>query len=177
MSRAAHLTRRFVGALRPGGPAPADVAWVETILEPGELALWARMAAQDRRHSVGVARRVDAALASTGEAGDRRWLAAALLHDVGKLDAGLGVVGRVGATLAGAAAGHEWAEVWSTRRGLTRRVGLYLRHPELGATRIRVAGGHEEAAVWAGAHHTRDAWAGTGFPPVVVDALVAADDD
>jgi hypothetical protein len=31
--------------------------------------------------------------------------------------------------------------------------------------------------VWASAHHTPQAWAETGFPPVVVDALVAADDD
>jgi hypothetical protein len=177
MSRPAHLVRRFFGALRPGGPSAEDGAWVSGILDPGERDLWSRMAAQDRRHSVGVARRVDAALASTPEAGDRRWLAAALLHDVGKLDAELGVFGRVGATLAGAAAGHERADNWSTRRGMTRRVGLYLRHPELGATRIRRAGGHDEAARWAGAHHTRESWAALGFPPVVVDALVAADDD
>lgn len=177
MSRAAHLTRRFFGALRPGGLSAEDGAWVAGILDPGERELWSRMAAQDRRHSVGVARRVDAALASTAEAGDRRWLAAALLHDVGKLDAALGVFGRVGATLAGAAGGHERAEAWSSRRGMTRRFGLYLRHPELGATRIRVAGGHEEAARWAGAHHTRESWAELGFPPVVVDALAAADDD
>ena len=177
MSRAAHLARRFVGALRPGGPAAGDVAWVATVLDPGELSVWARLPGHDRRHAVGVARRVETALAATDQAGDRRWLAAALLHDVGKLDAGLGVVGRVGATLAGAAAGHGWADVWSTKRGITRRVGLYLRHPELGATRIRVVGGQEEAAVWAGAHHTEEAWPGTGFPPVVIDALVAADDD
>jgi hypothetical protein len=177
VSRAAHLVRRFFGALRPGGPAAGEVAWVAGVLDPGELALWERMPGHDRRHAVGVARRVETALAATDQAGDRRWLVAALLHDVGKLDAGLGVFARVGATLAGAAAGHEWADVWSTKRGLTRRVGLYVRHPELGATRIRVVGGHEEAAVWAGAHHTPAAWVETGFPPVVVDALVAADDD
>ncbi len=177
MSRAGHLTHRFVGALRPGGPSPRDVGWVSEVLDPAELDLWQRMVAHDRRHAVGVARRVEAALASTDQAGDRRWLAAALLHDVGKLDAHLGVLGRVAATVAGGAAGHEWAPTWSARRGITRRVGLYLRHPELGATRIRVAGGHEEAAAWAGAHHTEDAWAATGFPPVVIDALVVADDD
>ena len=117
------------------------------------------------------------ALVGTVEAGDPRWLAAALLHDVGKLDAGLGVLGRVGATLAGAAAGHEMAGPWSARRGITRRVGLYLRHPELGATRIRVVGGREEAARWAAGHHTPGVWSETGIPAVVVDALVAADDD
>ncbi|HEV3452268.1 MAG TPA: hypothetical protein VG869_13865 [Acidimicrobiia bacterium] len=177
MSRPGHLARRFVGALRPGGPRPGDVAWVGGVLEDEERTLWSRMASHDRRHSVLVARRVERALAGTDAAGDPRWLAAALLHDVGKLDAGLGVLGRVGATLAGGAAGHEWAETWSTRRGITRRVGLYLRHGELGATRIRVAGGREEAARWAAAHHTPAAWSETGIPPEVVDALVAADDD
>ena len=177
MTRPLHLARRFVGTLRPGGPAAADRAWVESVLTRAEHALWRRMPSHDRRHAVLVARRVEATLAGTDEAGDARWLAAALLHDVGKLDAGLRVPGRVVATLAGGAAGHEWAEPWSEQRGFTRRVGLYLRHPELGATRIRVVGGREEAARWAAAHHEASTWAGTGIPPAVVDALVAADDD
>jgi hypothetical protein len=177
MSRAAHLVRRFLGALWPGPPRAADIAWVKDVLDDAEYGLWAQLPRHDRRHAIRVARRVERTLAGTAEAGDTRWLAAALLHDVGKLDAGLGPVGRVGATLAGAAAGHEMAGPWSARRGVTRRVGLYLRHPELGATRIRVVGGREEAARWAGAHHTEDEWAATGLPPAVVDALVAADDD
>jgi hypothetical protein len=139
------------------------------------------MPAHDRRHSIGVARRVDQALIGTEYAGDTRWLAAALLHDVGKLDAGLGVLGRVGATLAGGAAGHDMAEVWSAKRGITRRVGLYLRHPELGATRIRTAGGREEVAHWAAAHHDgpdeETATAVLALPGVVVNALRDADDD
>ncbi len=177
MRRVLHLARRFFGALRPGGPKPADAAWVAGVLTPEELGLWSRMPSHDRRHSVLVARRVERALAGTDAADDPRWLAAALLHDVGKLDAGLSVFGRVVATVAGGAAGHEWAEPWSTKRGFTRRVGLYLRHPELGATRIRVAGGREEAARWADAHHDASTWHETGIPPDVVDALAAADDD
>ena len=177
MSRAAHLARRFLGALWPGPPRAADVAWVQGVLTDAEYALWALLPNHDRRHSIRVARRVQRTLAGTVEADEPRWLAAALLHDVGKLDAGLGLVGRVGATLAGAAAGHDMAGPWSARRGVTRRVGLYLRHPELGAVRIRGAGGREEAARWAAAHHAEAAWARTGLPPAVVDALVAADDD
>ncbi len=177
MSRVGHLTRRFVGALRPGPPRAVDVAWVQEVLSGSEYGLWSQLPAQDRRHAIRVARRVQQTLAGGDAADDPRWLAAALLHDVGKLDAGLGVLGRVAATLAGGAAGHEMAGPWSTRRGFTRRVGLYLRHPELGATRIRVAGGREEAARWAGAHHDADVWAATGVPPAVIDALVAADDD
>jgi hypothetical protein len=42
---------------------------------------------------------------------------------------------------------------------------------------IRVAGGTEEAALWAAAHHTPDTWPSLRIPRVVVDALVAADDD
>jgi hypothetical protein len=177
MSRAGHLTRRFVGALRPGGPSAADTTWVRGVLTDPEYDLWARLPGHDRRHAVAVARRVDHALAPDGGGADPRWLAAALLHDVGKLDAHLGVVARVGATLAGAAAGHDYADLWSTKRGVTRRVGLYLRHPELGATRIRLAGGRAEAATWAAAHHTAAARDDTGLPPDVVAALLAADDD
>lgn len=175
--RTAHLVRRFVGALRPGAPPARDRAWVEAVLTPAELALWNRMPNQDRRHSVAVARRVEPQLAAIGEPDDRRWLAAALLHDVGKVDCGLGVYGRVVATLAAAAAGRETADAWVTRRGFTRRVGLYLQHPRLGADMIRVVGGAEEAALWAAAHHDPAMWDGLAIPRPVVEVLVAADDD
>jgi hypothetical protein len=177
MSRATHLSKRFFVALWPARPAADDVAWVQTFINPAEYDVWSRLPNHDRRHSIGVARRVQAALADTEYAGGSEWLEAALLHDIGKLDARLGVFGRVGATLAGSAAGHDMAEAWSTKRGITRRFGLYLRHAELGASRIRVAGGSESAARWAQIHHDEGAWAGSGIPPVVVDALHAADDD
>jgi hypothetical protein len=175
--RASHLARRFFGALRPGRPRTSDVAWVELVLDPPELELWARMANHDRRHSIAVARRVQHALAGSAGADDPRWISAALLHDVGKLDAGLGVLGRVAATLAGAAAGHDMAEAWSEKRGVTRRFGLYLRHAELGETRLRVIGARPEAAAWAGAHHDASGWGELAFPVGVVAALDAADDD
>jgi hypothetical protein len=175
--RALHLTRRFFGTLRPGGPGAQDAAWVAEVLEPDELALWSQLPHYDRRHAVGVARRVEQLLAGTEHAGERVWVEAALLHDVGKLDSGFGPLRRVGATLAGAAGGRDMADLWSQKRGVTRRVGLYLRHPELGATRIRLAGGSDEAARWAAAHHDDDPHAASGLPRVVVDALCAADDD
>jgi hypothetical protein len=175
--RAAHLTRRFFGALGRRPPAAGDLAWAEAVLGPGAFALFARQPAYDRRHAVGVARDVERRLAGTPEAGDDRWLAAALLHDVGKLDAHLGVYGRVVATVSGAVAGHGMADAWSTGSGFTRRVGLYLRHPELGADRIRLAGGPEEAARWAGAHHRPETWGDLPIPRDVVEALHAADDD
>jgi hypothetical protein len=177
MGRPVHLVRRFFGALSPRGPSQADVEWVAGILNARELAVWSRLPHHDRRHSIQVARDVDRLLAGTEYAGDPRWLEAALLHDVGKLDAGLGVLGRVGATLAAAAAGPDMADAWSQKRGITRRVGLYLRHPELGADRIRVCGGSREAAIWAECHQDPRRYDQTGLPATVVAALAAADDD
>ena len=147
------------------------------MLTPGELEIWVRMVNHDRRHSIAVARRVQHSLAGMPTADDPRWLAAALLHDVGKLDAGLGVLGRATATLAGAAAGHDMAEAWSAKRGITRRFGLYLRHAELGETRLRLAGARAETEEWSGAHHDELTWDRLGFPEGVVAALDAADDD
>jgi hypothetical protein len=175
--KVAHLTRRFVGTLSPRAPDADDLAWVDGLLGPELAAQWRRMPNHDQRHAIGVGRGVQTQLDATPYADDPRWLCAALTHDLGKLDARLGVPGRVAATLSGAAAGHDMAEAWSERSGFTRRVGLYLRHPELGADRIRLAGGPEEAASWAAAHHQPVRWASTGIPESVVAALVAADDD
>ena len=171
-----HLARRFFGALRPGGPSPEDRAWVETVLEPGELALWARQPGHDQRHSAGVARQVEAALAGGPHAGDNRWLACALLHDIGKLASGLGIPARVLATLVDRATGGAVGD-WEEHRGLRRRIALYLRHPELGADMIELAGGRAEVAHWARAHHDRARLDPTLVPAPVVKALVAADAD
>jgi hypothetical protein len=171
-----HLARRFFGALRPGGPSPEDRAWVETVLEPAEFALWARQPGHDQRHSAGVARQVVEALAGGPHADDSRWPACALLHDIGKLASGLGVPARVLATLVERATSGAVAD-WEEHRGLRRRIALYLRHPELGADMIRLAGGRTEVAHWAGAHHDRARLDPTLLPAPVVSALVAADND
>ena len=75
-------------------------------MTPGEAGLWRRMSAADRRHAVVVARRVDGTL---GPAATRAVLAAALLHDVGKIESGFGPVRRVAATVAGMVGGHAAA--------------------------------------------------------------------
>ncbi len=170
-----HLARRFVRALWPGPPRAQDVAWVESILEPNELALWRALPNHDRRYTVRVARQVEERLAGTEYAKQSQWLAAALLHDVGKLDAGLGVLGRTGATVMGAWTGSGRVERWAGTMGFRRRVAWYLRHDERGADRIRAAGGRDEAARWAWAHHRRDRWPASGVPVPVAEALEAAD--
>jgi hypothetical protein len=171
-----HLARRFFGTLRPGGPSPPDRAWVEGVLEPEEYALWARQAGHDRRHTVEVTRQVEASLAGGPYAGDSRWLACALLHDIGKLASGLSVPGRVLATVVGRATEGAVSD-WEEHRGLRRRIALYLRHPGVGADMIQLAGGRAEVAHWAGAHHDPERLDPSLLPAPVVAALVAADTD
>jgi hypothetical protein len=172
MAGALHLVGRFFGSLSPRGPRREDEAWVTGALLPGELELWRRMSRADRRHAAGVGRRVERAL---GAEATPPVLAAALLHDVGKVAAGLGTYGRVVATVAGMAAGRDTAEAWSKATGVTRRVGLYLRHPELGAEMLAVAGSDPLTVTWAREHHLPpERWT---LPAPIAQALKAADDD
>ena len=154
--KVAHLARRFFGSLRRG--APADEQWAIAQLTAGERELWSRMADADRRHAVDVAHTV-------GKDAPRAVLAAALLHDVGKIESGLGTFARVGATVLGAIDRARW----------TGRVGAYLRHDELGAVLLEHAGSDPLTVAWAREHHLpRERWT---VPLDVGDALKAADDD
>ncbi len=174
MAHVGHLTKRFFGSLRPGGPPRSEVAWVTEQLTPLELELWREMPGPDRRHSVVVARRVERTL---GHEATPPVLAAALLHDVGKTQSGLGTYGRVIATLSGAAVGRdpETIKNWTRTRGFTRRVGLYLQHPKLGGDLLGMAGSDPLTEAWARQHHLpADEWT---IDPAIASALSAADDD
>lgn len=116
-----HLAARFFGSLSSRPPELAEEQWAESQLLPGELELWRRMSNQDRRHSATVARRF---VAARPEA-TRAETAGALLHDVGKIECGLGTWGRVAATIFG-------------RRG--RRFTLYHDHEQIGADLTQAAG-------------------------------------
>lgn len=172
MDSVAHLAKRFVTSLWPGGPAADATAWAHRHLLPSEAGLWDRMSGPDRRHSVAVARRL---VADLGEDTERPVVAAALLHDIGKTDARLGTFGRVLATLAAAVFGRSRVSSWAGRRGFAGRWGRYVRHTERGEAMLTAAGSHQVTAWWAGDHH-RDpgTWR---VPRWVGDALKAADDD
>jgi putative nucleotidyltransferase with HDIG domain len=116
-----HLVARFVTSLPPTPPSVVDEVWAEDRLLPGERRLWTRMSNQDRRHSIAVARRfVDARPGAS-----RAEIAGAILHDVGKIECGLGTFGRVAATLVGPR---------------TRAFQAYHDHEEIGAEMARRAG-------------------------------------
>ena len=166
MGHALHLARRFFGALDPRGPAPADEAWVERLLGAGELALWRRMSGPDRRHAVGVARDVQRRLGPS--TASPPVLAAALLHDVGKVDPGLGTLARVPATVIGLVARERVAAG-------DGRIARYLRHDAIGAELLAAAGADHLTVAWAREHHlSPERWT---VPPEVAAALKAADDD
>jgi hypothetical protein len=116
-----HLARRFVTSLSPAPPPADDTTWAERWLSPTERELWATLSNADRRHSIEVARRF----------GDRRpeastaEMAGALLHDVGKVEADLGTLARVIATVVGP-------------RG--RRFRMYHDHEAIGARLAEAAG-------------------------------------
>ncbi|WP_426572899.1 HD domain-containing protein [Aquihabitans sp. McL0605] len=172
MGDTAHLVKRYFGSILPIGPSKADSAWVAAELLPSELEIWDKMSAQDRRHAAGVARRVERAL---GDEATRPVIAAALLHDCGKSVAHLGTTGRVIATLSAKVAGRDMATAWSETRGFTRRVGLYLEHPRLGADLLGLAGSAPLTVAWAAEHHLPpEDWT---VPAEIGKVLKDADDD
>jgi hypothetical protein len=172
-----HLARRFASSLWPGGPGPAGEAWARRWLQPRETELWDKLPGPDRRHAVAVARRAATALGdSDGAAIPTAVLAAALLHDVGKLESDLGTFRRVGVTLLAGGLGRERVAAWADRpSGWPRRAGQYLRHDTIGRTLLEKAGSDPLTSTWAGEHH---------LPPhrwtverKLAEALKAADDD
>lgn len=159
-----HLAKRFFGSLSNDPPAPDDDRWIRSHLLPGEIVLWEKMSAPDRRHSVQVTRSV------TQERPDapRPVIAAAILHDVGKVISGFGTYGRVAATVfwavvPGRARGriaHRWANGEGMgRRRLVRSLGEYRTHPEMGRDLLVQAGSDTFTSNWAAEHHTpSDRW-------------------
>jgi len=170
------LVRRALGASEDLGSRTKELSWAASILTAAELELWRAQPVYDRSHSVRVARRVEHRLATTPWSGDGLWLAAALLHDVGKVRAGLTLEERVVANLVRRRVGLVRAREWAGRaRGPRQRIGSYLTHGEIGASMIRAAGGREELAAFAEVHQMHRDGPVAGIPAPVVAALLAAD--
>ncbi|WP_419847062.1 HD domain-containing protein [Candidatus Poriferisocius sp.] len=151
----AHLVRRFFQSIVDRGPDPAEEAWLLGLLTGAEAELYRQMSAADRSHALRSAR-------CPALADDAQRMAAAL-HDVGKIQAGLGTRARVGATLMG--------KVYP--RGLRGRWADYQDHPRLGAAMLREAGSTKLTVVWAAEHHLP--LAKSSLLPEVAAALAAAD--
>ena len=155
--RPVHRAERFVRSVFSVAPAPEKVEWASSFLTEPEQRLFLRMHSVDQSHSIAVARAVAAHLDQVGleeSDPDARWLiAAALLHDVGKSVSGLGTYGRVVATVSEALGGSEMGAHWAERSGMTRKVGLYMQYPQLGADLLALAESDDRVVAWALEHH------------------------
>ncbi len=173
-----HLTGRFFAALSPRGPAPPDESWALDHLLDGERDLWRRMSGPDRRHAVGVAR--DTIRLLDPEEPGREVVAAALLHDVGKVESSFGTFARVWVTFAALAVGRSRLTRWAGDgpgggRSWRARVGLYLTHDRLGAELLERAGSQALTVSWALEHHLApEFWT---VDATIGAALKAADGD
>lgn len=183
MGQAFHLVGRFLGSIRPGPPKPVDEAWAVDHLLDGERELWERMSNPDRRHAVGVARAVVARWPDLERQGDeaatppRPVVAAALLHDVGKIDSALRTPARVVATVLWGVLDDDVADRWLADHssGPRSRLASYRRHPEIGAELLRRAGADPLTASWAEEHHRPvECWT---LDPVVATVLKDCDND
>lgn len=177
---AEHLMKRFFRSLGGAAPSSEQESWALTQLLPGEQRLWKRMSAADRRHALEVAKDSSRLLEAEGYEPGREVLAAALLHDVGKVESGLGTFARVATTLAAmifgrdrllgssgaarassngnalAAAGSNGAGVWAApggRPSLLSGARLYLIHDRVGGELLRAAGSDPFTIAWAEQHH------------------------
>jgi hypothetical protein len=163
-----HLARRFFTSLRSTPPPAADDAWAEAQLLAGEVVLWRGLSGADRRHAIEVGR---CSVGLLGVDTDRAVVAAALLHDVGKVEANLRTVGRAAVTAVALAVGPGRVDrLW----GRSSRAWRYLHHDELGAAMLTAAGSEPLTVAWTLEHHLPPArWT---LPMAVAEALKAADD-
>lgn len=172
-----HLAGRWATSLWPGGPGVAGEAWARRWLSPAEQKLWARMSGPDRRHALEVARQVATELGNRDGTGvPTAALAAALLHDVGKIEAGLGTNARVVVTLTAIAAGRDRVAAWSDSAGGVRaRAGRYVTHDRIGGDLLQEAGSDPLVVSWARQHHLpEDRWT---VDPALGAVLKRCDDD
>lgn len=162
MSGLARAARYRVGQFRAAlrarrGTVRLDARPADEVLAPPLRALFERMPPEDRRHGLDVLGR----LRADGH-DDPVLLASALLHDVGKAEAGVDLVHRIARVLLQGIAPPVWR--WLCRpTGWRRPFWAVANHPARGAVWVETAGGSGELAALI-RHHESPApaeWAGT----------------
>ena len=128
---------------------PVDVAYAARHLDPALLCLFRRMSRAEQHHGIAICR----ALEAQGYT-DPGLLVAALLHDIGKIQAPPRLWDRVIAVL-GEHFAPQRAARWSVGepRGLRRGFVVRRMHPEWGAMLAEEAGATPRAAALIRQHH------------------------
>ncbi len=152
-----HLTGRFFEVLLAQPLLAEEVAWVDSRLDEAMSEVFFQQQPADQRHAYQAARVVVA----MGH-DDPATVIAALMHDVGKRHAGLGVWSRSLASL-----------LVKLGVPMGRRMSLYRDHGQSGAAELAALGAPALAVDYAAAHHGPRP--GT-IEPDTWHALVSADE-
>lgn len=133
-----HLATRFFDYLRAARLTESERQAVTSMLTAAESRIFFEQSQKDQAHGF------DAALVvlDSGQSTAVR-LRAALLHDVGKRNARLGVLGRVAASM-----------LIKLGLPLTKRFKLYRDHGPVGAADLEAAGSPSLVVEFARAHHS-----------------------
>lgn len=132
-----HLGRRFFSSLRAKPLEPGEVDAVFALLSPAEARLFWEQPVIDQRHAYEAARQI-----LDFEAERRELAAAALMHDIGKRHARLGIPGRVAATL-----------LKLMHVPVAGRFRTYLDHGGIGADDLRACGSADLTVQFAACHN------------------------
>jgi putative nucleotidyltransferase with HDIG domain len=141
-----------------------------------ESELWMRQPDYDQTHAFYTARNFARRDAGTSLEGENLWLAAALLHDIGKSAANLTPRERIIAAPLGKLVKRTTARLWASRAsGSLRRLGLFLTHGDVGARMIRETGGREIVAEWCELHQGDWLPDGCAIPKHVARMLIQSE--
>jgi hypothetical protein len=136
LDQVGHLVGRFFGHISATAPGPDDQRFVHEHLDGTCADLFWFQSSADQRHAVDVARRVSIALPD-----DTGAIQAALLHDVGKLEANIGAMSRSIVTV-----------LDSVGLPMTARMHSYRDHGQRGAQVLEEAGCGSLAVAFARYH-------------------------
>ncbi len=158
---ARYRTAQFFAAVR-ARRSPPSLEPAREVLGDELFALFVRMPPEDQRHGLEVFGRLEA----TGNR-DPILLRAALLHDLGKAEAGVGLPHRVARVVLRAVWPPLWQRLAAAPTGWRRPFWAVANHPARGAVWVETAGGdpdlcaliryHESAAPaeWRGSEQAR----------------------
>tara|TARA_B100001250_G_scaffold399321_1_gene408599 strand:- start:1524 stop:2045 length:522 start_codon:yes stop_codon:yes gene_type:complete len=165
-----HLTKRFWFSLKPQELSGKDLNWVRSHLSESEFAYWEKLSTADKDHSFRVAKQAESEIGEKG----KEFMAAALLHDIGKLESRFTTFGRVFATLWCLFFPFRKMEKWEERtKGLRRRLIDYAKHPELGAELLKGIDSKQQTIAWVLEHHSeREKWE---TPKEIAEILSSSD--
>ena len=150
-----HLGARFLFSVVKSKDEEVTKSELLKIMTKDERDLFFQQKKVDQTHSLRSAKSI---YAQNGDQVHTDLVIAAALHDVGKLESELGIVGRIAATclafIFGLGRVHSWG---SKREGtLLNRVSKYVTHPEIGAQMLEEAKSCQLAISWALDHHKQE---------------------